>query len=896
MLAHGKCITGRLWSQATRVIPALIGLAIALHGPAAAARCSDTADHTINVRNFGAVGDGVTDDSGAFQAAADCLAQTLEPDGDGRSSGVLLLPPGHYLLKSPVVLRAATAALRGGGLTVKGESVDRTSIIASSGQGALIFRLPATRPWYNFLATVKDISFVADVAAAGPAIAFDPVQSSPNDDVPKVTAILRNLSISGAGKGYFTYGVRAEHLMLPTVENVHMNGLSAATACFEFADSYGATVRDSSCSGASTGVSTPRAAEGNVIAYSVFSNVNVGVAMDVVPGRVPGPSSAGGLITGNFIQARDAGVVIDSKTWFTISKNFLSLTGRDAGSRVVLRDTQKVVVSDNRFLGDGGIGVEVLRGRKPWPHAASDTMIANNDFGALAHAISIGRGTSGTVVVGNRTADPKAIQNQGNSMDSRVTAPAAHVACRLVTWPVPGMPDGGAIVAWSAPAVVSGAIDHGVGAVTGPLGSRRITLAAETSLNATFSAADGLKMSCSSKPLGSLWRTSSLDRGETINVKTFGARGDGATDDTQALGRAAAAAFAALNAGGMATLYFPAGTYKTTAPIVVHQGSAKWRRLTIIGDGPAISTIVATGGNGLFDLAFSAQTPTAVAGMTLVGEAVGRGTAISVSMPPGGADQHSLTVSDLRVNGDETSHTDSFDVAIRGTGLSDPTLRDVRMVGNYIGTAFRRVTKSGNACLVLNGVWGLDLNNVYCSNMTNGYEVASRGGQITIWGGHALASVADVGVQIDAGGGDVTIESAHVNSAVHNFDISDARSFALLDTLTLNQDRAGDDPTRATTLVRATRRVQIEDDLFNQAGPICPAPSRKPFLCYPQNKQRTSVELGNDVGEATVSDNIFNEPGTSISAPASLTDGFIAENMFLRPGGTALIKRDASAR
>ena len=45
-----------------------------------------------------------------------------------------------------------------------------------------------------------------------------------------------------------------------------------------------------------------------------------------------------------------------------------------------------------------------------------------------------------------------------------------------------------------------------------------------------------------------------------VSVAAYGARGDGATDDTKAIGRALSAATAAHKA-----LYFPAGTYKVGA-------------------------------------------------------------------------------------------------------------------------------------------------------------------------------------------------------------------------------------------------------------------------------------------------------------------------------------------
>lgn len=77
-----------------------------------------------------------------------------------------------------------------------------------------------------------------------------------------------------------------------------------------------------------------------------------------------------------------------------------------------------------------------------------------------------------------------------------------------------------------------------------------------------------------------------------INVKTFGAKGDGTTDDRVAIDAALAAA-----AGN--TLYFPKGSYRVSAGLTVPN------RTRIIGDGPTASLInyrsTVTSANQLFD-------------------------------------------------------------------------------------------------------------------------------------------------------------------------------------------------------------------------------------------------------------------------------------------------------
>lgn len=83
----------------------------------------------------------------------------------------------------------------------------------------------------------------------------------------------------------------------------------------------------------------------------------------------------------------------------------------------------------------------------------------------------------------------------------------------------------------------------------------------------------------------------SMITGAPVNVKDFGATGDGTTDDTAAI--QAAINFCTNLSNRRQTLYFPAPNaalyYKTTAPLVVNG------RLNIVGDGEFTTTIFAVG-------------------------------------------------------------------------------------------------------------------------------------------------------------------------------------------------------------------------------------------------------------------------------------------------------------
>jgi len=83
----------------------------------------------------------------------------------------------------------------------------------------------------------------------------------------------------------------------------------------------------------------------------------------------------------------------------------------------------------------------------------------------------------------------------------------------------------------------------------------------------------------------------SMITGAPVNVKDFGATGDGTTDDTAAI--QAAINFCTNLSNRRQTLYFPAAnaaaTYKITAPLTISG------RLTIVGDGEFTTTIFAVG-------------------------------------------------------------------------------------------------------------------------------------------------------------------------------------------------------------------------------------------------------------------------------------------------------------
>jgi hypothetical protein len=71
---------------------------------------------TVSVKDFGAVGDGVTDDTLAIQAALDSVDQFVGPFSlfNEKRGGTIYVPPGRYVVSSTLTLRSGTVLIGSG--------------------------------------------------------------------------------------------------------------------------------------------------------------------------------------------------------------------------------------------------------------------------------------------------------------------------------------------------------------------------------------------------------------------------------------------------------------------------------------------------------------------------------------------------------------------------------------------------------------------------------------------------------------------------------------------------------------------------------------------------------------------------------------------------------------
>lgn len=167
-------------------------------GSTTARKLADRAADVVNVKDFGAKGDGTTDDTAAIQAAINALP--LNPAAPVRSpstyanGGTVLLPRGRYKVTAPLVSRR--------GLRVRGEGSESSQVVSFSATGVFKHQLAEGGGYMPDEVAFEDLSIWQDAtvpATSGAGIDIVP----PTTNYRAVRLRVRNVIVEGT-----YYGVR----------------------------------------------------------------------------------------------------------------------------------------------------------------------------------------------------------------------------------------------------------------------------------------------------------------------------------------------------------------------------------------------------------------------------------------------------------------------------------------------------------------------------------------------------------------------------------------------------------------------------------------------------------------------------------------------------------------
>ena len=153
-LPDGAVVTGILTAPSS-------GITFTQTGTGATTRTIDNLlKDVVSVKDFGAVGDGVTDDTAAIQAAIDAAElQVLKRHYGGVS---VVFPKGAYLITSTITIEESSIPSGGGrnGITLVGDGATSSSIIANNPNFDYIsFVGTSSRAYYG--GGVKNLGFIA---------------------------------------------------------------------------------------------------------------------------------------------------------------------------------------------------------------------------------------------------------------------------------------------------------------------------------------------------------------------------------------------------------------------------------------------------------------------------------------------------------------------------------------------------------------------------------------------------------------------------------------------------------------------------------------------------------------------------------------------------------------
>jgi hypothetical protein len=282
----------------------------------------------LNVRDFGAKGDGVADDTDAFQAALNRVMQSTS------GGPPLWIPSGTYRITATLALRNKI------GFSIIGEDPLTTTMLWHGSAGQPMLRISGSR-FGRVLRLTWDGQGVAD---AGQQITWDGKSGFFPTDISETDEIF-----TGSG-----YGIRLGWVADIHIERARFNGNTAAGVSVEDWNGLGITIRDSTFTDCAIGATNLNLA-GNFEVYdSLFlRSKTADMMIYATPGYISARRNTS-VGSKSFFVAKVAG---RNTARILLEKNIVANT---ASSPVVVGNQGPLSLVDNTFITAPGLNYPVV--------------------------------------------------------------------------------------------------------------------------------------------------------------------------------------------------------------------------------------------------------------------------------------------------------------------------------------------------------------------------------------------------------------------------------------------------------------------------------------------------------------------------------------------------------
>ncbi|WP_210769059.1 glycosyl hydrolase family 28-related protein [Ruania alkalisoli] len=399
---------GRFLSTLGLGSAAVAAMTVAAATPAHADTATTSASTTrFDVRNYGAVGDGLEDDSAAFQQVLDEIVAA--------GAGTLYVPAGDYRLASRVTYDWNTNEQKNIQISILGDGQGVSNLHADNTDGVL--QLITGRASHI---TIANISFWADLPGAGTAIYVE----RPRGGLSTRTLTALNFEMRGTGReDYFDYGIQSINQGYPFFSDVIFRGIGnrstadnspryAATCAFHMDGSYSPMLQNCYAWSAATGFQIVPEGEGMKPEDGTFYNcfavgVRVGIDVRTAPGLEPALA-----IDRCHINARDVGARIRRMQFSVTNSLFYNSHPGDTYNPdtapeyvdILIENGWVGLISHNMFhqpFNKNRTAIVFEAGDNPATGATANMLVKNNFFTFPGTGISVAEGVTGVAVEGN---------------------------------------------------------------------------------------------------------------------------------------------------------------------------------------------------------------------------------------------------------------------------------------------------------------------------------------------------------------------------------------------------------------------------------------------------------------------------------------------------------------